>query len=61
MSENVLFDVRNVTLTCVDTPHTPEGVRPVSTILFPPPHKKKAVFQSVFKAQSAEQGSVVTE
>ena len=55
----MLFDVRNVTLICVDTPHTSEGVRLVSAVLFFP--KKKAVFQSVFKAQNAMQDSVVIE
>jgi len=55
----MLFDVRYVTLNCVHTPHTSEGVRPVSAVLFFP--KKKAVFQSVLKAQNAAQGSVVTE
>jgi len=55
----MLFNVRYVTLICVHTLHTSEGVRPVSAVLCFT--KKKAGFQIVLKAQNAAQGSVVTE
>jgi len=38
----MLFDVRNVTI-CVYTPHTSEGVRPVSAYCFSP--RKKRFFK----------------
>jgi hypothetical protein len=50
----MLFEVRNVTLICVDTPHTSEGVIPVSAVLFFP--KEETIFQNCTQGTDCSAG-----